>query len=284
MFRKNTSLAPGAGSHFYILNFYAGSLLLSLAVYPHLWETPVNWVVVCIGGCVGALNVLLMTMVATALRTGPSGLTFAFQNASAVFPGAILYLLFGADFGFSCSYYQLAGIALVIYGLFIGTQKSSQTTSAFLSKWLVYALLCGVLQTLAFTMVQGRCILFEQDKLVGIFSSCAIQEGDDAWFMPAQFGMSFCLQAIIALRQANKIHPANIVYGLTSGLSNGTCTFLILLATKLAPPSLKVVLFPCFAGLVIILCNLWANRLFKEHFNLKTNILCAAGIMLGILS
>ncbi len=281
LFRKNLDHSPQPGSHYFLIIYFLGSFLFAL-LSPALWKTPINWVSVGLGSSVGALNVALMTSMAQALRTGPSGLSFAFQNATAVFPGTILYLFFGTDFGFSFSYLHLVGIALVVYGLFVGTQRQSTT---HLSKWLLYALACGTFQVLSLTLMQGRCILFQEDQLGQFLSSFALHEGDDAWFMPAQFGTASLLQLLFFFRHLkSEAHPINTAFGVSAGISNGACTLFILLATKVALPAFKVILFPCFAAMTIILCNLWAYRLYKERFNFQANLLCAAGILLGILA
>ena len=43
----------------------------------------------------------MMLLTTRALQNGPAGLTFAFQNPSAVFPGMILFILFGIRYGLS---------------------------------------------------------------------------------------------------------------------------------------------------------------------------------------
>lgn len=289
LLRKNSDRSSSlSGTHFYLLSYYAASFFLSFVISPSIWQTEINWVMVSIGSCVGALNVVLMLTMSRALRSGPSGLTFAFQNASAVFPGVMLCLLFGSHFGFSISYLQIIGIILVVYGLFAGTKKggvSGSTSATSISRWLIYALACCIIQIAALTLMQGRCVLFEEEKLSGIMISLAMKQGDDAWFMPAQFGTAFILQALLFARQAPKIIlPSNAFFGFTSGLANGACTFLLLLSTKLAADSVKVILFPCFAVLTIVLCNLWSSRLYKEKFNYTSNILCSVGILLGLLA
>lgn len=281
-FRKNFTSSANVSSNGYLLIFYFFSFILSFFIFPNLWTANINFTVVLIGGCVGFLNVSLMVITGRALQKGPAGLTFAFQNASAVFPGLILFSLFDSSFGFSCSTLQLIGMAFVILGLFLGAKRESSDSIVYL-KWLKYALICFAVQILALTLIQGRCVLFEGDKLEGFLAYFAFTETDDIWFMPGQFGMALVLQSLMFLKEKRKLQTSEMICGSWGGLANFGSTCLLLLATKLALPWEKCILFPCFSVVTIILCNLWANRLYKENFNLAANTLCSFGVFLGVL-
>lgn len=282
-FRKNADNSIGGCSPSgYLIVFYFISFILSFLLYPDIWKVNINWVILAIGGCVGLLSSTLMLLTSRALKQGPAGLTFAFQNVSAIFPGLILFLFLGSDFGFSCSYLQLTGMAIVIFGLFLGARKESTTQAS--SKWLKYALACFIIQILALTLIQARCILFDCGQIGGVFSDFTFTEADDVWFMPGQFGLSFIMQAVIFLRENKKFQKNEVIYGSLGGIANFLSTCLLLLATKFALPFEKGILFPCFAVAAMILCNIWANRLYDEKFNFKTNILCSFGIFMAVSS
>ena len=118
-FRKNAdNSTTGCSPSGYLVLFYFFSFILSFLFYPEIWNANINLIIVAIGACVGLLSSTLMLLTSHALKQGPAGLTFAFQNASAIFPGLILFLFLGSDFGFSCSYLQLTGMMLVLFGLF----------------------------------------------------------------------------------------------------------------------------------------------------------------------
>lgn len=216
-----------------------------------------------------------MSLTARALTRGPAGLTFAFQNASAVFPGLLLFAIFGQEGGFSSSYYQIAGIILVLCGLFIGVKKNSSTEAPTSLRWLKYALACFIVQILALSCIQGRCLLLDPN--------CVEHFSKDAWFMPGLFGTALLFQVILFIRERRGIQKNELIYGSGGGLANFLSTGLLLLATKLALPFEKGILFPCFSVSTIILCNAWANRLYKETFNVKANSLCTLGILIGFL-
>src|SRR5439155_22019704 len=106
--RKN--LNDKGSSQGYFLASFAFSFLFSVvASYSQLLNIPVSIPMLLTGCVAGALIVLMMNLTAIALTCGPSGLTFAFQTSGSIFPGCILFLLFGESFGFSLSSYMIGG-------------------------------------------------------------------------------------------------------------------------------------------------------------------------------
>lgn len=284
LFRKNSSAEKNSSSiNGYLFCFYFFSFISSLIITPGIWHTPPNITMLSIGGAVGVFNIALMLLTFRALTKGPAGLTFAFQNASAIFPGIILFLFFGLEFGFTCSYSQVLGIVLVVFGLFLGAQSKNQdATSPVASKsWLKYAIACLAVQVIALTCIQGRCVLFEHDKLDWL-TPLAVLKADDIWFMPGQFGIALLLQTALFGWERRKLKAKEILFGTLAGIANCISTGLLLLATKFALPSEQGILFPLFAVSTIILCNLWATLLYKEKFNYAANGVCALGIFIGL--
>ena len=165
---------------------------------------------------------------------------------------------------------------------FLGAKKESDNQPKASSKWLKYALACFIVQILALTFIQARCILFDCDQTGGLFSDFTLTEADDVWFMPGQFGASFIMQAIIFLRESKKFQWNEVIYGCLGGITNFSSTLLLLLATKFALPFEKGILFPCFAVASMVLCNIWANKFYNEKFNLKINALCSFGIFMAV--
>lgn len=282
-FRKNSDdVIASSNPNGYLILFYFSAFIFSFLLFPDIWSSKINLITLGIGGSVGVLSSLLMFLTSRALKRGPSGLTFAFQNASAIFPGLIFFLLLGSDFGFSCSYFQLFGMILVLLGLFMGTRKEFSSESKISSKWLKYALAGFIVQIMALVLIQGRCILFDCNDASGFFSDFTISETDDIWFMPGQFGASFLLQASLWLCSRRKLLKSEVMFGSLGGIANFSSTCFLLLATKYALPFEKGILFPSFAVASMIICNLWSMRLYQEKFDFKSNVLCAFGIFIAV--
>lgn len=275
-FRKNVQHLKSESNGYLVLFFFI-SFISSLLFYPDIWNSQVNFVMLSIGICVGILNSTLMLLTSKALKLGPTGITFAFQIASAVFPGFILFLILGSDFGFACTSFQIGGMAFVLFGLFLGAKKSIGKEISYL-KWLKYALACFLIQILALTLIQARCILFDCPEL---FTN-PLTWNDDIWFMPGQFGVSFLIQSFLFLYNGKKFEKTETIYGSLGGIANFASTGLLLLATKFALPIEKSILFPCFAISSMVLCNFWSNKIYNEKFHLIVNALCSVGIFISV--
>jgi hypothetical protein len=275
LFRKNCDHLDNQSPSGYLLLFYSLCFTSAIAFNFDIWTSKVNWTIVALGALVGSLSSLLMLVTSRALQHGSSAITYAFQNASAVFPGLILFVVLRKEFGYSCSNTQIIGITFVLFGLFLGVKNESGSKRNPSSKWLTYVLCMFVLQASALTLIQGRCLLFNTD--FGLFP-----ETDDVWFMPGQFFSAFIIQLMLFLKEKRGLRLVETLYGSLGGIANYTSTALLLFATKCALPHEQSILFPCFAVSVIILCNFWSNRFYKEPFNYKTNALCSFGIFLAV--
>lgn len=280
-FRKSTVGSEKDNTNGYLLCFYVVTFAFSLIIYPSIWTAPWNFTVIGMGCFVGVFNVALMLLTSRALARGPAGLTFAFQNASAVFPGMLLFLIFGSEYNFTYSLAQLTGMVLVILGLFLGAKNNSGTKSPIGFRWMKYAVGCLCVQAVALTMIQGRCVLFDCHNPESALYTYKLNTADDAWFVPAQFGMATLLQTLIFIKNRPKIVPLEYLYGSLGGISNCASSCLLLVATKWALADEKAILFPLFAVGTMILCNFWALVFYKEKFNFQSSTACGLGILIG---
>lgn len=282
-FRKNSGMSQASSSG-YLLCFYFLSLILSFIVFPKVWHTPFNLPMLLIGACVGVANVGMMLFTGLALKRGPAGLTFAFQNVSSLLPGLLLFFLFGPDFGFMFTSMKALGIFFVIVGLFMGANLKGDG-QALSKSWLVFALTCFAFQALALTLIQWRCLLFGCDENnPHSLLPFALNESADAWFMPGQFAAAFLVQGLLFYSEKRRLQSHEVLLGSLGGVVNGVTTCLLLLSTKWAMPMEKTILLPCFAAATIVLCNLWASRIYKERFNIPSNVACTVGIFLGTMA
>ena len=77
------------------------------------------------------------------------------------------------------------------------------------------------------------------------------------------------------------LHSLSLVAQYCRGVHNFSATWLLLLATKFALPLEKGVVFPCFAVGTMVLCNVWAKKLYKEPFIVQTHFLCSLGLFIA---
>ena len=271
----------GYSTNAYLFCFYFSSFIVSLFVSVELYTVAWNPVMISIGSCVGMLSVLLMIVTAKAIRSGPVGVTFAFQNASAVFPVLLLFLVFGQDFGFMLTTAQIVGMGLIILGLFLAAVRKNNDNKRASIKWLQYVIACFLVQMVILTIFHWRCLLFKTEYPSHMLIPCTFPEAEDVWFMPSFFGMASLFQGILLCTKKKIPEAREIMYGLLGGIANSGSTTLLLLATKWALPLEKGLLFPCFAVSVILLSNLWERLLYKAYVDVRTIILCSAGVILG---
>lgn len=273
-FRKSSSSSEVSNVNFYLFIYFLFSFIFAISIYHEILIQTPNFYMISTGMLVGALTITLMLVTAKALEYGSAGLTFSFQNASAIFPGVLLFLFLGEEFGYTVTLFQILGLSAVLFGLYWGCRHEDSKNFSF--KWLSYAIACFVIQVAALSLIQARCYLYECGKF-------PVTLQDDIWFMPAQFATATILQGLICLRERKKIGKAEALYGIFGGIGNGSATLLLLFATKVAMPHEKTMLFPLFAVSTIVLCNTWATKFYKEKFNFGTNLICSGGILISLL-
>ena len=172
------------------------------------------------------LNFLLMIFVTQALKFGPPGLTFAFQNASAILPSVLLFALFGPAFQFHMPTTLIIGLCLVVIGLFWSAYQRGTLIFPSYRKWALCAVSAFISQGLILTIFQWRCLVTNPDSPPHhlIFIICNAQ--DDLWFMPGLFLTATFLNAINFLATQKRLfHKPEIFYGMGAGLLNGGATY-----------------------------------------------------------
>lgn len=276
LFFRKSSLKQDV--HGYLFCYYLISFLSTFAFYPSLTKIPFSPFLLAAGVFVGILNVLLMQVLSISLKYGPAGLTFAFQNASSIFPNALLFLIFGAAFEFIVTPYQVLGMSFVLLGLYFASWQDQPLHLS--SRWFKWTVLGFLLQMFILTFLQWRCLLFShfENHLLIPFH---FEESCDAWFMLGFLGGALLLQALIFLYRQRFLKKSELIFGSLGGLTNGVGTYLLLLATRGALPAEKGLIFPGFAVSVILLCNLWGYMLYREEMNYKANALCLLGIIIA---
>ncbi|MDP1880683.1 MAG: hypothetical protein Q8K60_07065 [Parachlamydiaceae bacterium] len=288
-FRKNSTTSKSVNR--YMCVQYLFSFIVSV-LFENFKEVPINFTMIGIGMVVGFCNVLLMILMSYALKKGPTGPIFAFQNASAMFPGLLLFISFGPVYGFNVTVLQIFGIGIVALGLCCFARNSRDAgENTRLSQWIPYALACFFIQIIALTLIQWRSLLF-LDHYEHLLLPTTVNMNADIWFLPGFFGSAFILQILLLaferkkqqLEKFSSEQPfREMTLGLFGGIANGFSTLFLAFATKNALPFEKVMLFPCFAVFVIVLCSAWAWAIYKEKFDFTSNMVCSIGIMIGKL-
>lgn len=279
MFRRSSHHHVSKGYNYYLLTYFIVSFIFTLWLSPTVEKGPFDLTVFSLGCIVGALNMSMLWCTSRALSIGPSGLTFAFQNSSGIFPGIVMFLIFGPAFGFNMTISQLLGMLLILFGLYLGASNGPIS-----SKWLKYAISCFLLQIFAFSLIHWRCLLYANDLDSHVLIPWNLSDCSDAWFLPGQFATAMlCQLGIVLFKERRFWHSSELFYGSLGGITNAIASLCLLIATKISLPLEKGLIFPIFAASTVILCNSWAKFLYQERFNLQANACCVLGIILGSL-
>lgn len=282
--RRN--LEKGGTSNAFLSLYFLISLCFSILVTPELFQSKFSILMVSLGCICGFLNFVMMRLTARSLEIGPPGLTFTFQNASCVLPGLLLCLLFGSTFGFLLTPWLVAGFLLIVLGLYFSTRnygKLKEKKNPNFRRWLLFVLILLLVQGIILSIFQWRVWLFAcpVDSHWLIPWSCMPEE--DIWFMPAFFAVPTVLQLIVFWKkEGRKFSSGEFRYGSFAGVLNGLAMLLLLLATKSEGVLNKGMLFPLFTVSVILFCNLWGMKLYKEQVNWTGILCCIAGVIIGL--
>ncbi len=280
--RKNSEFQKSPRG--YLALYFVVSFLTSF-IFHELNFRSISYKIGAIGIAAGLLNLLMMLLIARAVQIGPSGLTFAFQNSASMFPALFLFFVFGKSFGFTMHANLIVGFCLLTIGLFLLVRKEKISIKSFPFKnWLVLAIGILLIQGIILSIFQWRTLLLEcpaQNHLL-IPWNCSIAE--DRWFMPGFFLIpAVMLLVSFFFRERRWFSSRELLLGIIAGIFNGGATFCLLLATRVANPNFRPILFPLFACAVIFLCSLWGKKYYREPIEWGGMAICLVGVLIGSL-
>lgn len=224
----------------------------------------------------------MMASLGKALESGPPGLTFAILNSSTVMPMVLMVLLFGASFGYVYTPWNGLGSIIVVLGLFWAGWETIR--SGKMTKWLCFAIAAFVLHVIFLVFMQWRALFINFPGENGLLLSFATEDAVNQWFMPMVFLSATIIQVIdyaTSLKQLPK--RREVYFGTIGGITNGIGTFFLIWSTEVSTPIEHAMIFPIFAVTIILLCNLWGQKLYKEKVNWMASALCVVGLLVGTL-
>jgi hypothetical protein len=242
---------------------------------------------VVIFGILGGFFLGILTWsIGKTLENGPASLTFAFLSSASLVPSLFLFFCFGPEFGYTFNLWNAVGSLLVILGLFWATRhtqekKEGDQTGKGRGLW-------GYFMTLTFSMhalflgylALWAIVLRENHPWLSTFS---VPLDHRAWFMPIMLFTGTMMHLLLFLPEKRRLKKREVFYGMQGGVCHALCTFFLILAPQKSVSWENAMLFPLYAILVIIICNGWAQILYKERVNWKANALAFIGIALGTL-
>ncbi len=284
-FCMRKSIDAGGSSRAYLLVQLIFSFFLMIVLNPvrsgnYAWSTPA-FVIGLFGGLIFGT---MMWGLGKALETGPAGISFAFLNTASVLPAILMALFFGLSFGHHYTLPNAIGSLLVVGGLFWAGWSSEKNPNK--AAWLFFALLILFVHALFLIFLQWWALLLKQP---GLPSSSLLPFVIDPlkvqWFMPAVLLSGSLFQIAVYLTKERRFPKgAELTFGILGGIANGGCTFFLVLAPQVATPLENAMMFPIFAVSIIVICNGWAQLLYKEKVNWWANSFCILGLIIGTVA
>jgi len=277
------SMDAGGGTNAYLVVQFFFMCLVAILLNPvRTGEYGWNPSMGALGIVGGFVLTLLMIAIGKSLEKGPAGLSFAILSSSTVMPMIVMVLLFGSKFGYDYTFSKGLGSLCVVLGLFWAGWETFRAKEAW--KWASFALGAFFLHILFLVFMQWRALLLNHPRSQELFLSFPLQEGESQWFMPMIFFTAALLQTgYYRMTRRLPLQRSEVLFGLLGGITNGTGTFFLIRATELSTPIEHALIFPAFSVVLLILCNLWGQILYKERINWKANALCVIGLAVGTI-
>jgi drug/metabolite transporter (DMT)-like permease len=239
-----------------------------------------NIPVVVLGLFCGLILGIMVLSLGRALEKGPPGLTFATLNASTVMPAIVMTAFFGAAFGYIYTPWHAAGSLLVLAGLFWAGKGLKDLVDR--RSWLIFSALTFFLHILFLVLMQWRALILNWPRPEEIGTTFSSSEISSPWFMFFIYLAAAFLQIGIYFFTERRLpKKEECFYGVFGGIGNSLSTFFLIWATEAANSSQNAVLFPIFSISIIIICNVWGQRLYQEQVNWKACQLCLFGLFVG---
>lgn len=275
------SIDAGGSSKAYLvvqltLSFFVMILLNPVRTGDYTWSSSPFFLGVIGGVFLG----LLMWGLGKTLEKGPPGLSFAVLNTSSVAPAVIMALLFGAFYGHPYTLWNGLGSVLVVLGLFWAGGTSAQNPHKAI--WAIFALFIFGIHALFLVYLQWWAMILKPELPLSFLLPFHHSLRGIQWFMPTILLIGALFQWVIYwVKGQRRPQRVEVLYGFLGGITNGASTFFLVQAPQVAVPWQNAMIFPIFSVAIIILCNIWAQILYKERVNWWANLICMGGLVVG---
>lgn len=283
-FCMRRSIDAGGSSRAYLVVQLTLSFLVMILLNPvrtgdYHWSAPSVYLGLIGGFLLGSL----MWGLGKTLERGPPGLSFAILNTSSVMPAIVLALFFGIAYGHLYTLWNGIGSFLVVVGLFWAGWTSAENPNKVI--WILFATLIFAVHTLFLVYLQWWAMILKPGLPPSFLIPLHIEPINIQWFMPSILFTAALMQWVIYWVHRHRLPKgAEVYYGILGGVTNGACTFFLILAPQVATSWENAMIFPIFAVGIIVICNAWAEIIYKEKVNWWANIVCLGGLIIGTVA
>lgn len=295
--RKSIDLG-GTCKAFIVFQLFTSFLAMMLLNFSTIKNLQVGKEVLLLGFFGGLILSILTWGIGKTLEKGPPGLTFAIFFSASIVPSFLFFLFFGPPFGYSFTIWNTFGSLFVLAGLFWAAFSSKKkdvkievaqkldiekkgSENKHRSKWAYFMGLSFAAHALFLAYLAFWALILKEAHPKLAFLS--IPESHRGWFMPIMMLTATIFQVFFFLTEKRIPAKKEVFYGVGGGVCNGLCTYFLILAPQKASFWENAMLFPTYAVLIILICNAWAQILYKEKVHWKANFLAFIGIALGSL-
>jgi hypothetical protein len=248
-----------------------------------------NGAALLLGSLAGGILAFMLHFLGRALEKGPPGFTFSLLSSSSVMPAILMAFLFGSRYGFPYTSWHAIGSLFVVAGIFWAGRDLSGLQDR--NRWVLFVTAMFLLHVALLSLFQWRALLLNLPHPEEISNIISAEEIKSAWFLPFMFLTSGLIQLwMFIAKEKRKPRPKEALYGILGGALNGTGTFFLIWATSTSTPFESAIIFPMYSVAIIILSNLWGQKLYQERVNWKACQVSALGLIIatvdwkGILS
>jgi drug/metabolite transporter (DMT)-like permease len=239
-----------------------------------------NGSVALLGALAGLIIAFMLHFLGKALEKGPPGFTFSLLSSSTVMPAILMSFLFGAHYGFLYTPWHAIGSLLVVAGIFWAGRGTSGMQDR--NQWILFCSAMFALHVALLVLFQWRSLLLNLPHPEEISSFITAEEIKSVWFLPFMFLTSGLIQLWMFISsERRKPKAMEAFYGILGGAVNGTGTFFLIVATSTATALENAIIFPMYSVAIIVLSNLWGQKLYQERVNWKACQVCALGLIIA---
>ncbi len=279
LFMRKSMVDGGSAKGFLVFQmltaFFVAFFLNPVRTGDYAWNPSIT----VLGVIAGTLLALLLFFLGRSFETGPAGLTVSILNASTLVPAIVMFLAFGASFGFPYTIWHAFGSILVLFGLFLGVRGAMFLENW--KKWLKFSLLVFSFHVMILVLYQWRAFLLNlaHPEEISFFT---LEQIKSQWFAPVLYATAMIWQLFFFIRYEKRSpFSLEVSYGILGGVLNGLCTYFMIWSTEVALPFENAVIFPIFSVTTIIASNLWGQKLYQEKVDWRACQFCALGLFIG---
>lgn len=235
-----------------------------------------------IGLGAGVFLSLMMGSFFQAMKKGPPALSCAILNCASTVPALLMAIVFGSKYGYEIHAYNAIGILLVSVGLlWSGVSEANSDKSV---AWFRAILATFIFQVAFLSVVKWQGLMMREELQTEWGLPFYFDELESLWFLPIVFLVSSVSQGAVYLgKQKEKTDKRLLYYATVGGIFNGLSYHLMVGAIRSARGIESMLILPILSVVVIVLCNLWGQKLYKERVNWRASFLSLIGLVVAMI-